>query len=268
MTNKFSVYRRISLAATAITLAGGALLGGAKPAQAGPSGLSYYPSTDIYPKGNIHFDADYFASVNGKSSSFQTTGFEYGLGPERDGLFGRTEIGLDYLTSASGLNHGDRLFFNVKTQLFNDSKSGTRATLGAYGVGSRDVGASNYVSLLGSKAFSFGRITAGVAYALRDDFVDKKTSFQLGYDKALNDKFILAVDYQTGKSQAFSPGIIYLINDKAGVQLSYVRGGSAFTDRNQFYFGFDYNFGKVYAAPTSPEAPAGAAGSGGGGGGG
>ena len=260
--------RRISLAATGLVLASGVFFGGVQSAQAGPSGLSFYPSTDIYPKGNIHFDADYFSSTNGKGSNFQTTGFEYGIGPERDGLFGRTEVGIDYLTSGSGLNNGDRLFFNIKTQLYNDSDAGVRATLGAYGVGSRDVGASNYVSLLGSKAFSFGRVTAGVAYALRDDFVDNRTSLQLGYDKAINDKFIFTVDYQSGKSQAVSPGIIYLINDKAGVQLSYVRGGSAFADRNQIYFGFDYNFGKVYAPPTTPDAPAGPAGGGGGGGGG
>ncbi len=280
MTNKFSGLRRISalrsgalrrfsLAATGIALLGGALLGGVKPAAATPSGLSNYPSTDIYPKGNLHFDADYFASTNGTSSNFSLFGLEYGAGPERDGLFGRSEFGLDYVNSVGGLNHGDRVLLNAKTQLYNNSDAGLRATFGVYGFGSRELGAANWLNLLGSKAFSFGRVTVGVAHATRKStLVGSRTVLQLGYDKAINDKFIFAADYQSGKGQFISPGIIYLLNDKAGIELSYLRGGEAIGDRNQLYFGFDYNFGKVYVAPTSPDAPAGAGGAGGAGGGG
>ncbi|HEX9998549.1 MAG TPA: hypothetical protein VGB45_15525 [Abditibacterium sp.] len=263
--------RRISLAVTGLALLGGALLGGAKPAQASGSGLSYYPSTDIYPKGNLHFDADYFGSTNGKNTSGTFLGLEYGAGPEHDGLFGRTEFGIDFAASANGASYGDRLYFNAKTQLFNKPDAGIRATLGVYGVGTKDALASNWVNLLASKAFSFGRIHIGAAHALRDDFVTKRTVLQLGYDKAINDKFIFAMDYQSGRDQFISPGIIYLLNDKAGIELSYGRGGKSFEGtglRNQIYFGFDYNFGKVYAPPTSPDAPAGEAGAGGGGGGG
>lgn len=267
MTNNFSGLRRASLAVAALFLSGGALLGGAKPANATGSGLSNYPSTDIYPKGNLHYDADYFASTNGKTGNFSSTGLEYGVGPERDGLFGRTELGLDF-ANTGGESFGNRLFFNAKTQLFNNADSGLRATLGVYGVGSRRSGAANWVNLLGSKAFSFGRITFGGAHALRKSAVTGSRSvFQLGYDKAINDKFIFAADYQSGKGQFISPGIIYLINDKAGVELSYLRGGTDVAPRNQIYFGFDYNFGKVYAPPTTENAPAGPAGAGGAGGG-
>ncbi|PQV65192.1 hypothetical protein B1R32_102201 [Abditibacterium utsteinense] len=270
MTNKLSITRRISLAATGFTLLGGALLGGAKPALATGSGLSNYPSTDIYPKGNLHFDADYFTSTSGNTQTGSSLGLEYGAGPERDGLFGRTEFGIDYVnTSSLDANRGERVAFNAKTQLYNNSASGIRATLGVYGVGSRQIGAANWVNLLSSKAFSFGRITVGGAYALRQSVLGgaPRSVFQLGYDKAINDKFIFAADYQSGKGQFISPGLIYLINDKAGVELSYLRGGSAVAPRNQIYFGFDYNFGKVYAPPTSPDAPAGDAGAGGAGGG-
>lgn len=267
LTNNFSVSRRISLFATGFALLGGALLGGAKPAHATGSGLSNYPSTDIYPKGNLHYDADYFASTSGSTGNFSSTGLEYGAGPERDGLFGRSEFGLDYANSG-GASFGNRLFFNAKTQLFNNSKSGVRATLGVYGFGTKRSGAANWVNLLGSKAFSFGRITVGGAYATQGSNVTGNRSvLQLGYDKAINDKFIFAADYQSGKGQFIAPGLIYLINDKAGVELSYLRGGSAISPRNQIYFGFDYNFGKVYAPPTAPDAPAGDAGAGGAGGG-
>lgn len=252
-------------------LLGGALLGGAKPAHATPSGLSNYPSTDIYPKGNLHFDADYFFTTNGKNGNTSTVGLEYGAGPEHDGLFGRNEFGFDFINSG-GESFGKRVVLNAKTQLFNNSKSGVRATLGVYGVGDKSVG-SNWVNLLGSKAFSFGRITVGGAYATRDNASgNKRTVLQLGYDKVINDKFIFAADYQSGRGQFISPGIIYLLNDKAGIELSYLRGGSVFDQanggvgRDQIYFGFDYNFGKVYAPPTTEAAPAGDAGSGGGGG--
>jgi hypothetical protein len=269
LSNIFRGIRRAPLAVAGLALVGGFLLAGAKPAHATGSGLSFYPSTDIYPKGNFHFDADYFSSTNGKGANFSTFGLEYGAGPERDGLFGRTEFGLDYVNSGGGLNHATRLLFNAKTQLYNNSASGLRATLGVYGVGDKDLAAGNWVNLLGSKAFPWGRVTVGGAYALRDSVVTgNRTVLQLGYDKAISDKVIFAADYQSGKGQFISPGLIYLINDKAGIELSYVRGGSLVNPRNQIYFGFDYNFGKVYAPPTTENAPAGPAGAGGGGGGG
>ena len=268
LTNNFSGLRRASLALTGLALLSGALLS-AKPAHATGSGLSNYPSTDIYPKGNFHFDADYFSSTNGSSANASTLGLEYGAGPERDGLFGRTEFGIDFLNSG-GESYKNRSYFNAKTQLFNNADAGLRATLGVYNVGSRRSGAANWVNLLGSKAFSFGRITFGGAYATRKSAVgdNPRSVLQLGYDKTINDKFIFAADYQSGKGQFISPGIIYLINDKAGLELSYLRGGSNVVPRNQIYFGFDYNFGNPYVPPTSPEAPAGAGGAGGGGAGG
>lgn len=268
MFKNHSGLRRATLALAGLALSSGALLGAVKPAYATGSGLSNYPSTDIYPKGNFHFDADYFFSTNGRQGNFSTVGLEYGAGPERDGLFGRTEFGIDFANSG-GQSFGNRVSFNAKTQLFNNTDSGTRATLGIYGVSSRKGGGGNWVNLLGSKAFGFGRITVGGAHALRKSaVVGSRTVLQLGFDKALNDKFIFAADYQSGKGQFIAPGIIYLINDKAGIEVSYLRGGKDIAPRNQIYFGFDYNFGNPYVPPTSPDAPAGAGGAGGGGGGG
>ncbi len=259
--------RRISFVAT-VALVGGALLGGVKPAYATPSGLSNYPSTDIYPRGTFHFDADYFASTDTRTANFSTTGLEYGVGPERDGLFGRTEFGVDYLNSGADRSFGDRLLFNAKTQLYNNAAAGTRVTFGFYGAGAKSSGGGNWLNLLGSKAFSFGRVTVGAAYALRESAITgNRTVLQLGFDRAINEKFIFAADYQSGSGQFFAPGIIYLINDKAGIQVSYLRGGSGIEPRNQLYFGFDYNFGRTFIPPTSPNAPAGAGGAGGAGGG-
>lgn len=256
--------RRLSL----VAIVAGAFLSGAKPAFATPSGLSNYPSTDIYPQGNFHFDADYFSSTSTRDANASTLGLTYGTGPERDGLFGRSEFGFDYSNSGSGVSFGNRLYLNGKTQLYNNTASGVRAVAGFYGVGTKSAGAGNFVYLLGSKSFSFGRVHAGMATSLasREVVASNRTVLQLGFDKVLSEKFIFAVDYQSGNTQFVAPGLIYVINDKAGVQLSYLRGGSEVSPRNQIYFGFDYNFGKVFAPPSTENAPAGNVGGAGGGG--
>ncbi len=269
LSSKNLMMRRSVLASGALMMAlGASLTVGSEKASATPAGLSNYPSTDIYTKHNYHFDADTFTDTSGDSLG-TSMGLTYGLGPERDGVFGRSEIGFDYVSSAGGgINFGKRLLANGKTQLYNNDASQTRVVAGFYGVGSKAIGAGNWIYLLGAKAFDFGRVHVGVAHALRDSVVTgNQTVLQLGYDKALNKDFIFAVDYQSGSGQFIAPGIIYNINDKAGIQVSYLRGGSQIGPRNQIYFGFDYNFGKVGAPATEGGgATDGVGGAGGGGG--
>ncbi|HEX8463600.1 MAG TPA: hypothetical protein VF627_03195, partial [Abditibacterium sp.] len=215
-----------------MSLLAGSLLS-LKPASATPSGLSAYPAPNIYPKGNLHFDADYFGATNGNGSNFSTFGLTYGAGPEKDGLFGRSEFGFDYVNNTAGLNNGNRLLFNAKTQLYNNSAKGLKASVGLYGFGSRSLGVGNWVSVLGSKAFNFGRVTVGGAYATRSNIVaGSRGVLQLGFDKAITEKVIFAIDYQSGKGQFLAPGVIYRLNDKAGIELSYFRGGSQVANRN------------------------------------
>lgn len=243
--------RTLSLAAL---LAVAAAVAGVHEARATPSGLSNYPSTDVYPAGGFHFDSDYFSGLNnsGRLTTGSSIGLEYGLGDNSDKAFGRNEIGVDFLTYPNdNANAAQRFLLNGKTQLF--SNASTRLVAGFYGVGSKRVAAGDWVYLLGSRNFSFGRIHAGVARSLasRDIVSSNRTVLQLGYDRAINDKFIFAVDYQSGDTQFIAPGLIYNINDKAGIEISYLRGGSDVRPRNQIYFGFDYNFGKT--APASTE---------------
>ena len=279
MSNKLSskssenlMMRRGVLASGALVMALGASLSvGTERANATPAGLSNYPSTDIYTKNNFHFDADTFTSTSGDSLG-TSLGLEYGLGPEKDGAFGRSEIGFDYVTSSGGgVNFGKRLLANGKTQLYNNDDAQTRLVAGFYGVGSKDIGAGNWIYLLGAKGFEFGRVHVGVAHALRNEVAGSRTVLQLGYDKSLNKDFIFAIDYQSGSGQFIAPGIIYNINDKAGIELSYLRGGGDIGPRNQIYFGFDYNFGRPGAPATegggATEGVGGAGGGGGGGGG-
>lgn len=251
-------------------------------AQATPAALSFYPATDIYGKGNFHFDSDQFFG-SGSRTTASAIGLEYGAGPDRDGVFGRTEFGLDYVTGGSGFSNtisgGKRLLFNAKTQLYNNDASATRIVAGFWGAGSR----GNLVTgdtvfppdigyLLASKNFTFGRIHAGVAHSFAKKAVittpgggDDRTYLQLGYDRVLNKKFQVTADFYSGKSAAslFSPGVIYYLNEKSDFQLGYLRyNDQSINPRNQVYLGFDYNFGGAPSAappaatPTSPVAPA------------
>lgn len=277
--------KAVLFGAAALAVAG--TLAGSKPADATPSGLTFYPSTDIYGKGTFHFDADTYFSTSLNNATATSLGLSYGAGPDTNGTLGRSEFGFDYVTSnTSRISFSNRLLFNAKTQLYNNDASQTRVVAGFWGVGNagsrsdieggRSVFPGNVGYLLASKNFEFGRIHAGVAHSFASDRVlspsgnsdPDKTYLQLGYDKVFaNNKLQFTVDYYSGKSalSAIAPGIIYYLNDKAGIQLGYVRyNDSSISPRNQIYFGFDYNFGpgteKVNsdapATETSTSAPA------------
>jgi hypothetical protein len=251
-----------------------AAIGGvfAPAARATPAGLTFYPSTDIYGKGNWHFDADAFLTDDQEVGTLSSFGLSYGTGPDRDGVFGRSEIGFDYITSGAFTSFSKRFLLNAKTQLFNSDSSQTRVVAGAWGVGGKEAFAPNVLYLLGSKNFDFGRVHVGVAHALSDERIalpggDEDTFLHLGYDKVFaNNKLQFTVDYYSGDTaiSALAPGLIYYINDKAAVQLGYIRynNSSLGALQDQVYLAFDYNFGggsteaPAPAAETSTTAPA------------
>lgn len=259
--------RRILLAVT--TLVAGSLLAGTQSAHATPATLGFYPSTDIYSKGNAHYDADAYTRTDLKDSFSLTSGLTFGLGPERDGVFGRTEAGFDYnFTSGTGISVGKRLLGNVKTQLYNNDASGTRVVAGGWGLGSSST-QPNYLYLLGSKTFSGNRVHLGVAQSLNDKIITRdRTSLQLGYDRYITPKLQFVADFYSGKGPAsgVQPTLYYFLNDKSDLGLGYFRAndrnlGAA---RDQIYLCFDYNFslkGETVTTPaptpeTAPSAPA------------
>ena len=138
-------------------LLAGALHTQTRKAVADGDALLGYPTTDVLNKGEFHLDVDSLGKGL-KFDAYRSVGLTYGLGPDRDGLFGRTEVGFDYLVPpvASGFvsaNSTKRLFFNVETQLYNNTKSGVRISAGAYGLGSKAIGSPNIGYVLGSKNF-------------------------------------------------------------------------------------------------------------------
>lgn len=234
-----------------------------KPASATPATLGFYPSSDIYGKGNFHYDADAYTKTNLKDVTAVTNGLTYGIGPETDKVFGRSEFGLDYnLTGGLGdVSIGKRLFANAKTQLYNNNESQTRLVAGAWGVGNDDFN-PNYVYLLGSKNFKFGRIHLGVARSLNDKVITQdRTSIHLAYDKYITPNLSFCVDYYSGKGAAsgIQPTFYYYMNEKSDFGLGYFRANdSSAAVRNQLYLCFDYNFdfgksAEVVAPTPAPE---------------
>jgi hypothetical protein len=256
LRNNFECVGRLGKVARKAALFGAAALAvagtlvGSKPAAATPSGLTFYPSTDIYGKGVFHFDADTFFDQDIRNgSAVSSIGLQYGAGPDNDGAFGRTEFGFDVATNPfGGVNFGDRLAFNAKTQLYNNDDAQTRVVAGIWGLGSKKLFAPNVIYLTGSKNFEFGRIHLGVANSLASKGTigtSNRTFLTAGYDKVFaNNKLQFTVDYYSGKStiSAIAPGIIYYLNDRSDFQLGFVKfNNSAF--RDNIYLGFDYNFG-------------------------
>ena len=254
--------------AAALAIAG--TLAGSKPASATASGLTFYPSTDIYGQGVFHFDADNFFDRNVGNGALSSIGLTYGVGPDNNKAFGRSEIGFDILTNSfGGVNAGDRLTFNAKTQLYNNDDSQTRVVAGVWGLGGKKLNSPNVIYLTGAKSFEFGRLHLGVANSLASKGTigtGNRTFLTAGYDKVFaNNKLQFTLDYYSGKStiSAVAPGIIYYLNDRSDFQLGYIHfNNSAY--RSNIYLGFDYNFGPgtdriVNDAPateTSTSAPA------------
>jgi len=269
------------VAAGAVLAVGVALQGTTKVAHAIPTTLSYYPSTDFVAKQNFHFNASVYTNTSLANETYGSEGITYGVGPEKDGVFGRTEIGLDYVSSGSGLTYGgggsiplkDRVWINAKTQLFNNDKQGVRVVAGIWGLGSKgdnttagSTAPPDAIYLLASKAFPFGRVHVGVEHFLQKKFGGafpvnplaafdaagnqpsfNKTGIQLGFDRSFdNGKFVFATDYLSGKSNysLVEPSILWNVTDSADFQLGYLR----FNDKNvapspnQLYIGFDYTF--------------------------
>jgi hypothetical protein len=239
--------RRLGAAFSLTAFVGIGLLTASRPASATDSGLGFYPTADIYAPGTFHFDYDTFGSGL-KTNIGTSVGLEYGFGKGTDGLFGRNEIGVDFLVSSGagfGSNSADeRIALNFKTQLYNNDEKGVRLAAGVAGIGSRRNFGAVDARLLGYKAFSFGRVHAGVWRAFgRANGVDDTGGLQLGFDRAVTKKIIVGADWRSGPTGFFAPCVIYNFNDKAGIELCVGRANSSgVTPRWQTYMAFDYNF--------------------------
>lgn len=261
--------RKIAATGMALAAAGVSLTAAIRPASATPSGLINLPSTDIYDKGTIHLDVDYlrfsgFGTPVGRvgSSYALTSGLTYGIGPDTDKPFGRTEVGFDFIVAQTGNEpkFKQRVFFNAKTQLYNNDEQGVRVVIGGSSLGSKVSNALlGYIT--GSKNFGkAGRVHLGVARAFNDDNlafsgpgVDRNL-IQFGYERLITDQVHFIAEYGTGDSAFGNAGVsvIYYLDDKSDIQLGVLRPNQNGGPRTFYYVGYDRNFGKRAAAPPEP----------------
>ena len=241
----------------------GAITLASRPAHALPSSLGFYPSTDIYTKGNIHLDVYSYNSTK-FDQNFPAQGITYGVGPDKTGVIGRTEVGYDYAFGNGSLSFGKRISFNAKTQLFNDDKQQIRVVAGGWILGDSATN-PNYGYLLASKNVNkIGRFHVGYAHGFsKGVFVaasgngraSGRDSLQLSYDRLITPKLQFVTDFYSGKGPyaGVQPTVYYSVNDKASFGLGYFRTNNrsfASASRDQIYVSFAYNFDFNKPAPV------------------
>jgi len=241
-TLKLRKVRRVLAAGAILVAMGAGMQATTRTASATDSGLGFYPTADIYPNGNFHFDYDTFGQGL-KTNVFTSAGLEYGFGKGTDGLFGRNEIGVDYLTSGFANPSAEkRIAANFKTQIFNNDKKGMRLAAGVAGLGDKANFGAIDARLLGYKAFSFGRVHAGLWRAFGRGGAPDTGGAQLGFDKAVG-KWVLGGDWRTGPTGFLAPCAIWNFNDKADFEFCVGRANNdGVAPRWQTYLAFDYNF--------------------------
>lgn len=254
---KFSFPTFSSRRLTAVLVPGALLCALAAPAaHATDSGLGFYPTADIYPSGNYHFDVDTFGSGL-KTNLTNSVGLEYGFGKDKDGLFGRNEVGFDYATSGyTSDSAAKRLSLNFKTQLYNNDAKTERVAIGFSGLGDRSSFSSANARILAYKGFSFGRIHVGAFRDIKRTSGGSNTGgLQLGFDRSIGKHIIVGGDYRSGPSGFLVPCIIYNVNDRSDFELAVGRANNTgVSPRYQTYLAFDYNFDfkKKDVSPVNP----------------
>ena len=164
-----------------------------------PSTQIWNPSTDIQPKGTVHFGVDNYFTFEDVSSggyAFPTdVGLTYGALP---GL----EVGVDLLLPQANLSTSS-LLANAKYGIPENGLIPALA-IGGFNFGSHSLD-QNVVYGVAAKAFTFGRLSAGYFVGNEKALVDQSgnkdnAGLILTWDKQVTDKLWACVDYAGTKS--------------------------------------------------------------------
>jgi len=240
------------------------------PARADGNSLIGYPQANVTPRNGFHFDWD-TVGIRARTNVFSSAGITFGLGSgllgredksDKDGILGRTEIGVDYLLTAGGVvptfaSTHDRFYFNFKTQLYNNDKTGTRVVVGGYNIGVNELGTSRDLYVLTSKEDRrLGKLQFGIAHAFGTEAGlmtpagnADRTYLQVSYNRHIWQRLYGAYAGYTGLSSQSRKSVAlayYLDNTyKGSFAIGYLRynDDSVRPGRDQIYFGFDYDWG-------------------------
>jgi hypothetical protein len=225
----------------------------------------------------------------------------YGFGSDKPKPFGRWEAGFDYVLSAGkfgGANiptdQGDpntaanfgkpvstwqRFFWNFKTQLYENPKTGVRVALGGYLIGSNAAHAANLGFLAISKQTQkYGYFHTGIIHSFSketslatpsqfppnyqpgDPVHTDMTYFQLDYAKVVRPRLVAGFNFYTGKSRAsvFFPAVIYFLTPMYDSSITvgdfWFNDKSVRPSQHQLYVQFDYYFDRVPKKGPPPTA--------------
>jgi len=252
--------------------AAAAMLATPTAAWADGNSLIGYPQSNIITKNAFHVDWD-TVGVNAATNVFSAIGVTYGLGSgllgrrpsddgsDSNGILGRSEVGVDYLLTAGNsvatfVPTNERFFFNFKTQLYNDDTSKTRIVAGIYNFGSNSLATAREVYILASEDRPWGKIQVGVQHAFgHQEGLETpagnadRTYVQVSYNRHLWQRLFGAYAGVTGRSTQTrqSVAVAYYLDNtyKGSFALGYLlyNDASVRPQRNQVYFGFDYDWG-------------------------
>lgn len=169
----------------------------AASAFATPSTQIWNPSTDIQARGTVHLGIDNYFTLEGPSEGGYAYPTDVGL---TYGLLPGFEVGLDAFAPQS-----NPLVFNMKYGIPESDKLPAFA-VGGFGFGTK-TGLTDQNVIYGvlAKTFSIGRITAGYFSGNDKLLIDPSANKDnagiiLTWDKTINDKLWLCVDYAGTKS--------------------------------------------------------------------
>jgi hypothetical protein len=179
-----------------------------------PSTIIFIPSTDVQAPKTWHFGLDTYFTFDGKSTAnVVDTGITYGLP-------GRFEVGLDHVGGVD-----DPIMANLKWQAAPEKTNMPAFAIGAYNLGGSDNPlAGNFIYGLVSKTFGkTGRFHLGYQYGDEDRVGDDNGMFLAAWEKQLNPKWWVAIDYASGDSGfgAISPGFAYTFRENTSVLVGY-----------------------------------------------
>lgn len=196
---------KTALASALITLAAGCV------ALATPSTLVWIPSTDIQAKGVFHLGYDTYTSPGSSAVNSTVYGVTYGVDS-------KVEVGVDYFSGV-----GEPWFFNAKVRVLEEDTSTPAVVAGIYNMSPESSVTQNLIYGLVSKTFAGVRFTAGYANGKESVIGSDNNMLLLGVDKALDEKWWVAADYQSGDSAlgAFSVGAAYKFAENASVLVGY-----------------------------------------------
>ena len=240
------------------------------PARADGNSLIGYPQSNVLARNAFHFDWD-TVGVKAATNIFSAAGVTFGLGSglrggkdksDKDGILGRAEIGVDYLLSAGEnvptfASAHDRFYFNFKTQLYNDDKTGTRVVVGGFNIGVPSLGTARELYVLTSKEDRrLGKLQFGLTHAFGPEAGlitpagnADRTYLQISYNRHIWQRLFGAYAGFTGLSTQSRQSVAlayYLDNTyKGSFAIGYLRYNdySVRPRRDQIYFGFDYDWG-------------------------